>query len=110
MLSFETHASARNAPSPSDRADRPENGIADAASTEHSAKGSSSLCPSNAAPVYSLRGRFAARHAFTAPAELTLRDELPPPQQLPRWYSAAAFLIMSSATIFAMCAMGRPGA
>ena len=110
MLSFETQASGRNAPSPSDRADRPENGIADAASTEHSAKGSSSLCPSNAAPGYSLRGRFAARHTLLVPAELTLRDEPPPAPQLPRWYSAVAFFILSSATLFAMCAMGRSGA
>ena len=110
MLSFETQASGRNAPSPSDRADRPENGIADAASTEHSAKGSSSLCPSNAAPAYSLRGRYAARHTLLVPAELTLHDEPAPAPQMPHWYSAAAFLIMSSATIFAMCAMGRPGA
>lgn len=62
------------------------------------------------APTYSLRGRFVARHTFTVPEELTLRDEPAPMPQLPRWYSLAAFLLMSSATIFAMCAMGRPGA
>lgn len=110
MLSFETQATGRNAPSQSDRADRPENGIAYTLRAEHSGKCSSSICPSDAAPTYSLRGRFAARHTFVVPAELTLRDEPAPMPQLPRWYSAAAFLIMSSATIFAMCAMGRPGA
>ena len=110
MLSFETQPIGRNAPSQSDRADRPENGIADAAQAEHSAKGSSPICPGDTPASYTLRGRFAARHTLLVPAELTLRDEPLPAPQLPRWYSAAAFLIMSSATLFAMCAMGRPGA
>jgi len=110
MLSFETQAIGRNAPSQSDRADCPENGIADAARAEHSGKCASSICASEAAPTYSLRGRFAARHTYVVPKGLTLRDEPAPALQLPRWYSLAAFLIMSSATIFAMCAMGRPGA
>ena len=110
MLSFETQAIGRNAPAQSDRADRPENGIVDAAFGEHSGKCASSICPNDAAQTYSLRGRFAARHAFVVPEELTLRDEPAPAPQLPRWYSLAAFLIMSSATIFALCAMGRPGA
>lgn len=62
------------------------------------------------AATYSLRGRFIARHTFTVPEELTLRDGPAPMPQLPRWYSLAAFLLMSSATLFAMCIMGRPGA
>ena len=106
MLSFETHATERNAPSLSDRADRPENGIADTARAEHSGKCPSSICPSEAAPAYSLKGRFAARHTFVVPEGLTLR----PAPQLPRWYSTAAFLIISFSTLFAMCAVGRPGA
>lgn len=110
MLSFETHAIGRNAPSQSDRADRPENGIADTAHAEHSGKCPSSICPRKAAPAYSLKGRFAARHTFVVPEGLTLRDEPAPAPQLPRWYSVVAFLILSSATLFAMCAMGRPGA
>lgn len=61
-------------------------------------------------PEYRLRGRYAARPAIAVPEELTQRSEPAPMPQLPRWYSAAAFLLMSSATIFAMCAMGRPGA
>ncbi|QDC38385.1 hypothetical protein [Sphingobium fuliginis] len=62
-------------------------------------------------PEYRLRGQYVARHTFTVPEELTTHwDEPAPAPQLPRWYSLAAFLIMSSATIFAMCAMGRPGA
>lgn len=64
----------------------------------------------NSAPTYSLRGRFASRHAFTIPEELTVRDEPAPVQQLPRWYSLAVFLVISGADIFAMCAIGRPGA
>ena len=110
MLSFETQAIGRNAPSQSDRADRPENGIADTARAEHSGKCPSSICPSDAVPTYSLRGRFAARRTFVVPEGLTMRDEPAPAPQLPRWYSTAAFLIMSSATLFAMCAVGRPGA
>ena len=110
MLSFETQAIGRNAPSPSDRADRPEIGIADTARAAHSGKGSSSLCPSEAALTYSLSGRFAARHTYVVPEGLTLRDEPAPAPQLPRWYHAAAFFIISSATLFAMCAIGRPGA
>lgn len=110
MLSFETRAIGRNAPSPSDRADCPENGIADAPRTEHSGKCASSICANEAAPTYSLRGRCAARHAFMVPAELTLRDEPAPAPLLPRWYSVITFLIVSSAMLFAMCAVGRPGA
>ena len=110
MLSFETHAIGRNAPSQSDRADRPENGIADTLRPEHSGKGSSSICPRDAAPAYSLKGRFAARHPFVVPEGLTLRDEPAPAPQLPRWHHAAAFFIISSATLFAMCTIGRPGA
>jgi len=60
---------------------------------------------------YRLRGRYAARLSFTVPECLTApRDEPAPAPQLPRWYSLAAFLCMSSATLFALCAMGRPGA
>ena len=110
MLSFETQAIGRNAPSQSDRADRPENGIADAARDEHSGKCASSICPSAAAPTYSLKGRFAARHTFVVPEGLTMRDEPAPAPQLPRWYSTVIFLLISSATLFAMCAVGRPGA
>ena len=110
MLSFETQAIGRNAPSQSDRADRPENGIADAARAEHLGKCASSICASDVAPTYSLRGRFAARHTFVVPEGLTMRDEPAPAPQLPRWYILIAFLIMSSATLFAMCAIGRPGA
>lgn len=64
------------------------------------------------APTYSLRGQFVARHTYTVPAELTARFEAEPAPapQLPRWYSLVAFLLMSSAALFAMCAMGRPGA
>ena len=110
MLSFETQAIERNAPSPPDHAGRPENAIADAACAEYSAKGSSSIFPGRVAGTYRLRGRYAARHTFVVPEELTSRDEPAPAPQLPRWYSLAAFLIMSSGMIFAMCAMGRPGA
>lgn len=110
MLSFETQAIGRNAPSQSDRADRPENGIADPLRAEHSGKGSSSVCPRNAKPAYSLKGRFAARHTFVLPEGLTMRDEPAPAPQLPRWYHAAAFLIISFSTLFAMCAVGRSGA
>lgn len=62
------------------------------------------------APTYSLRGRFASRHAFQIPDDLTVRDEPAAMPQLPRWYSLAVFLIISGADIFAMCAIGRPGA
>lgn len=62
------------------------------------------------APTYSLRGRFASRHAFTIPEELIVHDAHAPMPQLPRWYSLAVFLIISAADIFAMCAIGRPGA
>lgn len=62
------------------------------------------------APEYRLRGRYAARRRITIPEELTLRDEPAPAPHLPRWYSAAMFLLMSNATLFTMCAMGRPGA
>ncbi|NIJ15630.1 hypothetical protein [Sphingobium vermicomposti] len=110
MLSFETQAIERNAPSPSDHADRPENAIADAACAEHSAKGSSSIFPGRVAVTYRLRGRFAARHTFAVPEELTFRDEPAPMPQLPRWYSLVTFVIISSASIFALCAIGRPGA
>lgn len=63
-------------------------------------------------PEYRLRGQFVVRHTYTVPAELTERFEVEPASapQLPRWYSLVAFLIMSSATIFALCAIGRPGA
>lgn len=63
-------------------------------------------------PEYRLRGRFVARHSIKLPDELAsrLHPEPEPAPQLPRWYSVAAFLIMSLATIFAMCAMGQPGA
>jgi len=63
-------------------------------------------------PEYRLRGQFASRHTYMVPEELAspLRAEPAPAPQLPRWYSVALFLFMSSATIFAMCAMGRPGA
>lgn len=62
-------------------------------------------------PEYRLRGQYVAGQTFTVPQELTVnRDEPALAPQLPRWYSLAAFLVMSSATIFAMCAMGRPGA
>jgi len=63
-------------------------------------------------PEYRLRGRFVSRNIYMVPEELAspLRAEPSPAPQLPRWYSLAAFLLMSSATIFAMCAVGRPGA
>ncbi|MDG2515637.1 hypothetical protein P7B04_23490 [Sphingobium yanoikuyae] len=62
-------------------------------------------------PRYRLRGRYASHRSFTVPEELiAFRDEPAPMPQLPRWYSAIAFFILSSATMFAMCAMGRPGA
>lgn len=63
-------------------------------------------------PEYRLRGKFVAHHTYTVPEELAspLRAEPAPDPQLPRWYSAAAFFIISSTTLFAMCAMGRPGA
>lgn len=62
-------------------------------------------------PEYRLRGQYVSRHTFKVPEELTaLRDEPAPAPQFPRWYSVAAFLLMSSATLLAMCAMGRPGA
>lgn len=122
MLSFVTPAMQRNAPSLFDRAERPENRIADRAGREHYAKRPSSLCATAGevrhagggagAPAYSLRGRFAARHTCPVPAELTARfkAEPEPAPQAPRWYSVAIFLAMSTATLFAMCAMGRPGA
>jgi hypothetical protein len=61
---------------------------------------------------YRLRGQFVSRHTYMVPEELASpqRAEPTPAPQLPRWYSLAAFLLMSSATIFAMCAVGRPGA
>lgn len=62
------------------------------------------------ASTYSLRGRFASRHAFTIAEELNFRDEPAAMPQFPRWYSVAVFLIISAADIFAMCAIGRPGA
>jgi len=63
-------------------------------------------------PEYRLRGKFVSRHTYTVPEELTslLRAETAPTPQLPRWYSVALFLFMSSATIFALCAIGRAGA
>lgn len=112
MLSFETPATMRNAPSQPDRADHPENAIADIARRENSGKSPSSFCADGRAPTYSLRGRFASRHSFSVPEELVFaaRDERASVQQPPRWHSAAIFIVMSTATIFAMCAMGRPGA
>lgn len=59
---------------------------------------------------YRLRGRYVSSGSFSVPEELTLPDEPAPAPQLPRGYSLVTFLIMSSATIFAMCAVGRPGA
>ena len=63
-------------------------------------------------PEYRLRGQCASRHTYMVPEELASpqRAEPAPAPQLPRWYSVALFLFMSSATIFAMCALGRPGA
>lgn len=63
-------------------------------------------------PEYRLRGKFVARHSYTVPGELASpqRDEPAPTPQLPRWYSLIVFLLISGATIFAMCAVGRPGA
>ena len=60
--------------------------------------------------AYRLRGRFAAQQTFEVPEELAVRDEPTPAVELPRWYSLACFLLMGGTTIFAMCAIGRPGA
>jgi len=60
---------------------------------------------------YRLRGRHASRRSFIVPDELMAQHTEPSDTpQPPRWYSIVAFLILSSATVFAMCAMGRPGA
>lgn len=106
MLSFETRAMQRNAPSPHDRADRPENGIA---GTQGQQNRGEHLA---ADAAYRLRGQFVARHNYTVPQELTARfDAQPAPLPLfPRWYTVAIFVLMSGATLFAMCATGRPGA
>jgi hypothetical protein len=107
MLSFETRAMQRNAPSPSDRADRPENGIAGMQAQQN--RGEHLAADASA---YRLRGQFVARHSYTVPEELTARfdAEPAPASQFPRWYSVAIFVLLSSATLFAMCATGRPGA
>lgn len=60
--------------------------------------------------AYRLRGRFAAQQTFDVPEELAVGEEPAPAVELPRWYSLACFLLMGSTTIFAMCAIGRPGA
>jgi len=60
---------------------------------------------------YRLRGHHASRRSFNVPDELMAQHTEPTDTpQLPRWYSIVALLILSCATIFAMCAMGRPGA
>lgn len=63
-------------------------------------------------PEYRLRGKFVARHTYTMPEELASPQRAEPTRspQLPRWYSLTVFLLISGATIFAMCAVGRPGA
>jgi hypothetical protein len=58
---------------------------------------------------YRLRGQFASRETFVVPEDLAApRTERAP--TWPRWYSLATFFIVSNATLFAMCATGRPGA
>jgi hypothetical protein len=68
--------------------------------------------PYGSAPTYRLHGRYVSRRTFTVPEELAspLRGEPAPAPELPRWYSLVTFVAMSSATIFALCAIGRPGA
>ncbi len=66
----------------------------------------------NSAPTYQLRGRFASTRTFVVSPDATDRraDEAAPPPIWPRWYSSAAFALTGMATIFMMCAIGRPGA
>ncbi len=60
--------------------------------------------------AYRLHGRFAAEQTFEVPEELAMRKEPAPAVELPRWHSIALFLFMGIAALFAMCAIGRPGA
>lgn len=68
--------------------------------------------PETGAPTYCLRGRFASRRTFTVPANIAdqAAARFAPAPRWPRWYSSAAFTLTSMATLFAMCAIGRPGA
>lgn len=66
----------------------------------------------NSAPTYQLRGRFAsARTFFVSRDAIDHQASKPAPAPIwPRWYSSAAFALTGMATIFMMCAIGRPGA
>lgn len=66
----------------------------------------------NSAPTYRLRGRFASACTFFVSNEaIDHRANMPTPAPIwPRWYSSAAFALTGMATIFMMCAIGRPGA
>lgn len=66
----------------------------------------------NSAPTYQLRGRFASARTFVVSSDATERraDKPAPAPIWPRWYSSAAFALTGMATIFMMCAIGRPGA
>ncbi|RSU73183.1 hypothetical protein BRX37_16650 [Sphingomonas sp. S-NIH.Pt3_0716] len=62
--------------------------------------------------AYDVRGKYAARRSFDVPAEL-LTPRAPEPQlplEMPRWFSAAGFAMISTAMLFCMCAIGRAGA
>lgn len=62
--------------------------------------------------AYDVRGKYAARRSFDVPADLlTPREPEPQPAvEMPRWFSAAGFAVISSAMLFCMCAIGRAGA
>ncbi|WP_333701200.1 hypothetical protein [Sphingobium yanoikuyae] len=65
----------------------------------------------NSALTYQLRGRFASARTFVVSHDaIHHRADKPVPQIWPRWYSSAAFALTGMATIFMMCAIGRPGA
>ncbi|WP_062731907.1 hypothetical protein [Sphingobium abikonense] len=68
--------------------------------------------PETSAPTYALRGRFVASQPFPVAADLVDRGPPAPEYETgwPRWFSSAAFTLISMATLFAMCAMGRAGA
>lgn len=63
-------------------------------------------------PAYTVRGKFVSGQTFFVSDEVVaqLIDREQPAQRWPRWYSAAAFTLISLATLVAMCALGRPGA
>jgi hypothetical protein len=58
---------------------------------------------------YRLRGQFVSRETFVVSEDLAARRTERAPTW-PRWYSLATFFVLSNATLFAMCAIGRPGA